>query len=90
LREKKKVKDKDDEPKKNTCPHCKKYHRRKSHCVEPEKFMWNKKYKGYRVKTICNELEVEFKPQLGWVCREGRFGEQMTVRGDTGGRREQG
>ncbi len=42
---KKKAKDKDDEPKKNTCPHCKKYHCRKSHCVEPEKCMWNKKYR---------------------------------------------
>jgi hypothetical protein len=45
-RKKKKAKDKDNEPKKNTCPHCKKYHRRKSHCVEPDKCMWNKKYKG--------------------------------------------
>jgi hypothetical protein len=47
-RKKKKEKAKDDEPKKNTCPHCKKYHRKKSHCAEPNKCMWNKKYKGYR------------------------------------------
>ncbi len=58
-RKQKKVKDKDNEPKKNTCPHCKKYHCRKSHRVEPDKCMWNKKYKGYRFKLICNELEVE-------------------------------
>ena len=46
---KKKEKDKDDKPKKkkNTCPHCKKYHRKKPHRVEPDKCMWNKKYKGY-------------------------------------------
>ncbi len=55
---KKKAKDKDNKPKKNTCPHCTKYHRRKSHCVEPAKCMWNKKYKGYRFKLICNELKV--------------------------------
>ena len=45
---KKKEKNKaNEEPKKNTCPHCKKYHRKKPHCVEPDKCMWNKKYKGY-------------------------------------------
>jgi hypothetical protein len=42
---KKKEKDKDDKPKKNTCPHCKKYHRKKPHRIEPDKCMWNKKYK---------------------------------------------
>ena len=40
---KKKEKDKDKKSKKNTCPHCKKYHRKKSHQVEPDKCMWNKK-----------------------------------------------
>ncbi len=47
---------------KNTCPHCKKFHRTKPHCVSEDKCMWNKKYKGYRFKSICNELEVAFKP----------------------------
>ena len=34
--------------------------------------MWNKKYKGYRFKSICDKLEVAFKPchkisaKLGW------------------------
>ncbi len=32
---------------KNTCPHCKKFHRIKPHCVAKDKCMWNKKYKGY-------------------------------------------
>jgi hypothetical protein len=59
----KKEKAKDDEPKKDTCPHCKKYHRKKSHRVEPDKCMWNKKYKGYGFKLICNELKVDFKPR---------------------------
>jgi hypothetical protein len=56
----KQKKDKEDEPKKNTCPHCKKFHRKKPH-VKPDKCMWNKKYKGYRFKSICKELEVAFK-----------------------------
>ena len=44
---KKKEKDTDNKPKKNTCPHCKKYHCKKPHRVKPDKCMWNKKYKGY-------------------------------------------
>ncbi len=32
---------------KNTCPHCKKFHRTKPHCIYEDKCMWNKKYKGY-------------------------------------------
>ena len=52
--------------KKNTCPHCKKYHRKKPHRVEPDKCMWNKKYKGYLFKSICVELEVVFKPRINF------------------------
>jgi hypothetical protein len=32
---------------KNTCPHCKKFHRIKPHRVAEDICMWNKKYKGY-------------------------------------------
>ncbi len=32
---------------KNTCPHCKKFHHIKPHCVSDDKCTWNKKYKGY-------------------------------------------
>ncbi len=32
---------------KNTCPHCKKFHRTKPHRISEDKCMWNKKYKGY-------------------------------------------
>ncbi len=28
----------------DTCPHCKKFQRRKPHCVDLDKCMWNKKY----------------------------------------------
>jgi hypothetical protein len=37
----KQKKKQDDEPKKNTCPHCKKFHCKKPHQVEPDKCMWN-------------------------------------------------
>jgi hypothetical protein len=70
---KKKEKDKDKEPKKNTCPHCKKYHRKKSHCVKPDKCMWNKKYKGYHFKLICDELKVAFKPPITFTANLGGY-----------------
>jgi hypothetical protein len=73
---KKKEKDKDNEPKKNTCPHCKKYHRRKPHRVEPDKCMWNAKYKGYRFKSICDELEVDFKPRIKFPAALGGYAEK--------------
>ncbi len=78
---KKKEKDKDNEPTKNTCPHCKKYHRKKSHHVEPDKCMWNKKYKGYHFKLICNELEVYFKPRIKFTMQ------RRTIRGANDGAR---
>jgi hypothetical protein len=73
---KKKEKAKDDEPKKNTCPHCKKYHCKKSHCIKPDKCMWNKKYKGYRFKSICDELEVDFKPRIKFMVDLGGYAEK--------------
>ena len=73
---KKKEKTKDDEPKKNTCSHCKKYHRKKSHRIEPDKCMWNKKYKGYRFKSICNELKVDFKPRIKFTADLGGYAEK--------------
>jgi hypothetical protein len=73
---KKKEKDKDDKPKKNTCPHCKKYHHKKPHCIKPDKCMWNKKYKGYRFKLICNELKVDFKPRIKFTADLGGYAEK--------------
>jgi hypothetical protein len=73
---KKKEKAKDDEPKKNTCPHCKKYHRKKPHRVKPDKCMWNIKYKGYRFKSICDELEVDFKPRITFSADLGGYAEK--------------
>jgi hypothetical protein len=45
-----------------TCPYCTKFHRIKPHRVSKDKCMWNKKYKGYQFKSICDKLEVAFKP----------------------------
>ncbi len=53
---KKKKKNKDDKHKKNTCSHCKKFHHRKPHRINPDKFLWNKKYNCYHFKSKCNEI----------------------------------
>jgi len=73
---KKKEKAKDDEPKKNTCPHCKKYRRKKPHRVELDKCMRNTKYKGYHFKSICDELEVDFKPRIEFSADLGGYAEK--------------
>jgi len=49
---KKKEKAKDVEPKKNTCPHCKKYHRKKPHRVEPQ--FSRKRVSTYSKKKTCS------------------------------------
>jgi hypothetical protein len=78
----KQKKDKDDKPKKNTCPHCKKFHRKKPHRVEPDMCMWNKKYKGYCFKSICNELEVAFKPHHKFSAELGGYASKGNKSGD--------
>jgi hypothetical protein len=75
-KKKDKNKDNDDKPKKNTCPHCKKFQCKKSHRVEPDKCMWNKKYKGYHFKLICNELKVAFKPHHKFTMDLGGYAEK--------------
>jgi hypothetical protein len=44
--------------------------------VEPDKCMWNKKYKGYRFKSICDELEVDFKPRIKFLADLGGYAEK--------------
>jgi hypothetical protein len=61
---------------KNTCPHCKKFHHIKPHLVSEDKCMWNKKYKGYRFKSICDELEVAFKPRHKFAADLGGYAER--------------
>ncbi len=78
----KQKKDKDNKLKKNTCPHCKKFHCKKPHQVEPDKCMWNKKYKGYHFKLICDELEVAFKPRHKFSAELGRYASEGNESGD--------
>jgi hypothetical protein len=61
---------------KNPCPHCKKFYQIKPHCVSKDKCMWNKKYKGYRLKSICDKLEVAFKPRHKFAADLGGYAEQ--------------
>ena len=59
----------------------------KPHRVDPDKCMWNKKYKGYCFRSIYNELEVALNfqatPQMhggiGRVWGEGGCGEQLNT-----------
>jgi hypothetical protein len=78
----KKKKDKDDKPKKNMCPHCKKFHRTKPHRVKLDKGMWNKKYKNYCFKLICNDLKVAFKPCYKFAAKLGGYASKDKVSGD--------
>jgi hypothetical protein len=35
--------------------------------------MWNKRYKGYCFKSICNKLKVAFKPRHKFSAKLGGF-----------------
>ena len=72
-KEKKTKKDDNEAPAKNTCPHCKKIQCRKPHRINPDKCMWNKKYKGYRFKSICNEPKVTFKQHHSFTADMGGY-----------------
>jgi hypothetical protein len=75
-REEKKKKDNIGTPTKNTCPPGKKFQRRKPHHINPDKCMWNKKYKGYHFKSICNELKVAFKPRHKFTAELGGYADK--------------
>jgi hypothetical protein len=78
----KQKKDKDNKQKKNMCPHCKKFHRKEPHQVEQDKCMWNNKYKGYRFKSICNNLKVAFKPRHKFSAKLGGYTSKGNKSGD--------
>ncbi len=63
---------------KKTCPHCKKFHCIKPHCISKDECMWNKKYKGYQFKSICNKPEVAFKPCHKFNADLGGYAEQAS------------
>ncbi len=62
-------------------PHCKIYCK-KPHQVEPDKCMWNKKYKGYRFKSICDKLKVAFKPRHKFSAELGGYASKGNKSGD--------
>jgi len=48
----------------NPCKHCRKFKCRKQHKgLSEDKCFWNKKYNGWRPKSICDEMEIPFKPR---------------------------
>ncbi len=63
-------------------PTAKKFHCKKPHGVEPDKCMWNKKYKGYHFKSICDELEVAFKPRHKFSKELGGYASKGNESGD--------
>jgi hypothetical protein len=44
--------------------------------------MWNKNYKGYRFKSICDVLEVAFKPRHKFSKELGRYARKSNKSGD--------
>eukprot|EP00804_Cyclotella_cryptica_P000999 CCRYP_012348-RA/>CCRYP_012348-RA protein AED:0.11 eAED:0.11 QI:0/0/0/1/1/1/3/0/1327 len=58
----------------NPCPHCKKFARRKPHPKTPEdRCFWNKRYKGYRGKWICDEMEMVYVPRHKFAADMGGY-----------------
>jgi hypothetical protein len=58
--------------KKNDCPHCKKYGNHRPHSKTPhEKCFWNKEWKGWHPRPVCDELEVTFKPHSKFSAELG-------------------
>ncbi len=46
------------------------------HRVSKDKCMWNKKCKGYQFKSICDKLEVAFKPHHKFTADLGGYAKQ--------------
>jgi hypothetical protein len=44
--------------------------------------MWNKKFKGYRFISICNELKVAFKPCHKFFPELGGYASKGNESGD--------
>lgn len=58
----------------NPCLHCKKFARRKPHPNIPgDRCFWNKKFKGYRAKWICDEMEITYTPRHKFTADMGGY-----------------
>jgi hypothetical protein len=70
------TKTKEKKRKKNDCPHRMKFNQRHPHPnVLKDKCFWNKKYKGWRPRTVCDKLEVKFKPRSKFTAELGGYPE---------------
>ena len=70
------TKTKEKKRKKSDCPHCKKFNQcRPQPNVPKDKCLWNKKNKGWRPRTVCDKLEVEFKPRSKFTAKLGGYPE---------------
>ena len=60
--------------KKNKCPHCKLFKRKKAHPNTPEdRCFWNKNWKGFRPDWVCREMEVKYKPRHKFSADMGGY-----------------
>lgn len=56
------------------CPHCTEYKRRKKHPGVPnDRCFWNKKYKGFRAKWICDEMDMKYVPRHKFSADMGGY-----------------
>ncbi len=70
------TKTKEKKKKKNDCLHCKKFNQHRPHPNVPkDKCFWNKKYKGWCPRMVCDKLEVKFKPRSKFTAELGGFPE---------------
>jgi hypothetical protein len=59
---------------KNKCPPCKLFKRRKPHPNTPEdQCFWNKAWKGYRPGWVCRKMEVKYKPRHKFSSEMGGY-----------------
>ena len=74
--------------KKNDCPHCKKIgHKRPHRNTAHDKCFWNKVYKGWHPRSICDELEIDFKPRGQSSAQNWEDGLNRTNDGEGGCRK---
>jgi hypothetical protein len=56
------------------CPHCTKYKRRRKHPNVPnDRCFWNKEYKGYRAKWICDEMDLKYAGRHKFLSDMGGY-----------------
>ena len=56
----------------NKCKHCKKI-RRYAAKHDEGKCFWNKAYKGWRPRSVCDEMDIKFKPRTNFSADLGGY-----------------